>query len=99
LRDPERIDKLLLIVAIAVLVCSLQGFAVSLAGEHRRVDPHWQRGMSFVRIGLHWLRQAVVHTGRILQAWIPIPLREQEPWFTRIELPRRPRQPQVLAVS
>jgi hypothetical protein len=35
-----------------VLVGSLQGYAVSLAGELRRVDPHWQRGLSFVRIDL-----------------------------------------------
>jgi hypothetical protein len=56
LRDPQRIDRLLL--AIAVLVSSLQGYAVSLAGERRRVDPHWQRGLSFVRIGLKWLRQS-----------------------------------------
>jgi hypothetical protein len=31
----------LLVVAIAVLVCSLQGYAVSLADERRRVDPYW----------------------------------------------------------
>ncbi|MCX5967076.1 MAG: transposase, partial [Cyanobacteria bacterium] len=43
LRDPARIDRLLLVVAIAVLVSSLQGFAVTLAGQRRRVDPHWQR--------------------------------------------------------
>jgi hypothetical protein len=33
LRDPERIDRLLLVVAIAVLAGSLQRFAVSLVGE------------------------------------------------------------------
>ncbi len=33
LRDPERIVRLLLVVAIAVLASSLQGFAVSLIGE------------------------------------------------------------------
>ncbi len=33
LRDPERIDRLLLVVAIAVLASSLQGFAVGLVGE------------------------------------------------------------------
>ena len=106
LRDPARIDRLLLVVAIAVLASSLQGYAVSLAGERRRVDPHWQRGLSFVRIGLQWLQQAVVHAGRTLLALIPIPLRELElcipsrgvqkrqkqPWFTRIDLPPRPRQ-------
>jgi hypothetical protein len=69
--------------------------------HRRRADPHWQRGLSFVRIGLKWLQQAVVHAGRTLLAWQPIPLRQlepcipsfgvqrhqQQPWFTRIELP------------
>jgi hypothetical protein len=45
LRDPGRIDRLLLVVAIAVLVSSLQGYAVSLDGLRHQVDPHWQRGM------------------------------------------------------
>ena len=112
LRDPARIDRLLL-VAIAVLVSSLQGFAVSLAGQRRRVDPHWQRGLSFMRIGLKWLQQCVANAGRALLAWMPIPLRKLEPcipsrgverrrrqpWFTRIELPPCPRQTALLAVA
>jgi hypothetical protein len=106
------IDRLLLVFAIAVLVGSLQGYAVSLAGERRRVDPHWQRGLSFVRIGLKWLQQYVANTSKALLAWAPIPLRslepcipsrgvqrrQKEPWFTRIDLPPRPRQNQLLAV-
>jgi hypothetical protein len=113
LRDPARIYRLLLVVAITVLLCSLQEFAVNLAGERRRVDPHWQRGLSFVRIGLEWLQQAVVHAGKTLLAWIRIPLRELEPgilsrgvqlrqkqpWFTRIELLPWPRQSPLLAVA
>ncbi|MDM7936458.1 MAG: hypothetical protein QUV06_03255 [Cyanobium sp. CZS 48M] len=74
LRGP-RIDRLLLLVAIAVLVSSLQGFAVSLSGQRRRVDPHWQRGLSLVRIGLQRLQQQVING------------RQKQPWFTRIELP------------
>ena len=113
LRDPARIDRLLLVVAIAVLASSLQGYAVSLGGLRRQVDPHWKRGLSFVRIGLQWLQQAVVHAGRTLLAWIHIPLRDLEPcipsrgvqrrqkqpWFTRIELPPGPRQSQLLVVA
>ena len=101
LREVERIDRLLLVVAIAVLISHLQGYAVSLAGERRRVDPHWKRGLSFARIGLHWLQQSVMTTGRSLLAWMPIPLqalepcipsrgvrrRRKRPWFSRIELP------------
>ncbi|WP_411871056.1 hypothetical protein [Vulcanococcus limneticus] len=32
-------------VAIAVLLGSLQGYAANLAGERRRVAPHWRRGL------------------------------------------------------
>ena len=101
LRDPSRIDRLLLVVAIAVLISSLQGYAVSLSGQRHRVDPHWKRGLSFARIGLHWLQQSVITAGRALLAWLPIPRqplepcipsrgvhkRQNEPWFTRVELP------------
>lgn len=101
LRDPARIDRLLLVVAIAVLISSLQGYAVSLSGQRHHVDPHWKRGLSFARIGLHWLQQSVITAGRTLLAWLPIPLqtlepcipsrgvckRQKQPWFTRVELP------------
>jgi hypothetical protein len=109
LREPERIDRLLLIVAIAVLVRSLQGYAISLAGLRRQVDSHWWRGMSFVRIGLATLQAFVADTKARLMTWMPIPQRDlgpcipsrgvkrrrKQPWFTRIELPPRS-QPQRL---
>jgi hypothetical protein len=101
LRDPARIDRLLLVVAIAVLLSSLQGYAISLSGQRHRVDPHWKRGLSFARIGLHWLQQSAITAGRALLAWMPIPLqtlepcipsrgvrrRQQQPWFKRVDLP------------
>ena len=103
LRDPQRIDRLLLVVAIAVLAGSLQGYALSLAGLRRQVDPHWKRGMSFLRIGLAALQMAVVDAAARLMDWLPIPLQELEPcipsrkarrrqaqaWFSTIEMPPR----------
>ncbi len=103
LRDPERIDRLLLVVAIAVLVSSLQGYGRSLAGLRRQVDPHWKRGMSFLRIGLAALQMAVADATARLMDWLPIPLQELEPcipsrkarrrqaqaWFSTIEMPPR----------
>jgi hypothetical protein len=113
LRNPERIDRLLLVVAIAVLVSSLQGYAISIAGLRRQVDPHWRRGMSFVRIGVAVLQQAVADAKASVMAWIPIPLqqlepcipsrgiqrRQKQPWFTRIELPPRPGLQKRLSVA
>ena len=101
----QRIDRLLLVVAIAVLAGSLQGYALSLAGLRRQVDPHWKRGMSFLRIGVAALQMAAADAGARLMAWLPIPLQELEPcipsrrarrqqaqvWFSRVELPPRPR--------
>ena len=101
LRSPQRIDRLLLVVAIAVLAASLQGYAVSLGGLRRQVDPHWKRGLSFVHLGLKWLQQCAANTGQALLAWKPIPWRQLEPcipsrgvhnrrpqpWFTSVELP------------
>ena len=103
LRKPERIDRLLLVVAIAVLAGSLQGYALSLAGLRRQVDPHWKRGMSFLRIGLAALQMAVADTAARVMDWLPIPLQELEPcipsrrarkqqaraWFSTVEMPPR----------
>jgi hypothetical protein len=105
LRDPARIDRLLLVVAIAVLASSLQGYALSLAGLRRQVDPHWKRGMSFLRIGLAALQMAVADAAARLMDWLPIPLQELEPcipsrktrrrqaraWFSKVDLPPRRR--------
>jgi hypothetical protein len=103
LREPERIDRLLLVVAIAVLAGSLQGYALSLSGLRRQVDPHWKRGMSFVRLGVACLQMVASDAKATLMAWLPIPIRALEPcipsrrsrekkaaaWFSRIELPPR----------
>ena len=103
LREPERIDRLLLVVAIAVLAGSLQGYALSLAGLRRQVDPHWQRGMSFLRIGLAALQMAMSDAAARLMDWLPIPIQELKPcvpsrmarrrqaqaWFSTIEMPPR----------
>lgn len=113
LRDQERIDRLLLVVAIAVLVGSLQGYAVSQEGLRHQVDPHWQRGMSFMKIGVRWFQEAVANAGKTLLDWIPIPQKKLEPcvpsravarrkkeiWFTRVELPPQPPQPLRWAVA
>jgi hypothetical protein len=103
LRDPQRIDRLLLVVAIAVLASSLQGYALSLAGLRRQVDPHWKRGVSFLRIGLAALQMAVADAAARLMNWRSIPLQALEPcipslktkrkqaeaWFSTIEMPPR----------
>ena len=69
----------------------------------RQVDPHWERGMSFLRIGLAALQMAMSDAAARLMAWLPIPIQELEPcvpsrrarrrqaqaWFSTIEMPPR----------
>jgi hypothetical protein len=88
LRELKRIDRLLLVVAIAVLASSPQSSALSLEGLRRQVDPHWRRGMSFVRIGLASLQQFVANAMTTIQAWLPIPLQQLEACIPSRELHR-----------
>lgn len=55
-----RLERLYLVVAVAILFATLTGMAVEQAGLHRCVDAHWQRSLSYLKIGFRWLR-AVVH--------------------------------------
>lgn len=98
LRSQAALERLYLVAALALLNATTQGMAVQIAGFRRQVDPHWQRGISYLKIGLRWLK-GVVHKGR--QLLNPIPLLPQDPqpcfaskwaerdfydqiWFTRI---------------
>jgi hypothetical protein len=98
LRSEAALERLYLVAALALLYATSQGMAVQIAGLRQQVDPHWRRGISYLKIGLRWL-QGVVHKGR--QLLTPIPLLPQDPepcfaskrseqqfydqiWFTRI---------------
>ncbi len=70
-------------------------------GQRNQVDAHWKRCLSFLRIGLSWMRQGVADSSKTLLAWAPIPLRKLEscirsqssqqnqrlPWFSKVDLP------------
>jgi hypothetical protein len=98
LRSTHALERLYLVAAIALLYATTQGMAVQLAGLRTQVDPHWRRGISYLKIGLRYL-QGVIHKGR--QLLEPQPLLPNDPqpcfaskkaerafydtiWFTRI---------------
>lgn len=98
LRCEAALERLYLVAALALLYATAQGMSVQIAGLRQQVDPHWRRGISYLKIGLRWL-QGVVHKGRQLLS--PLPLLPQDPdpcfasnraeqdfydqiWFTRI---------------
>lgn len=78
--SPEGLTRLYLVAAVALLYSTLQGMAVQLAGLRRQVDPHWRRGLSYLKIGLRWLK-GVVNKGRQLFAITPLFFLDPDPCF------------------
>ena len=98
LRTEAALERLYLIAALALLYATVQGMSVQIAGLRQQVDPHWRRGISYLKMGVRWLR-GVLHKGRQLLPLIPLLPKDPEPcfasnqaerdfydqfWFTRI---------------
>ena len=71
IRSAAALERLYLVAAVALLYGTTQGMAGKLEGLREQVDPHWQRGISYLKIGLRWLK-GVINKGR--QLLIPVPL-------------------------
>ena len=61
LQHPERLERLLLAVAIATLWCHELGEHVLSEGEtcRREIDPGPERELSIFQLGLRWLKRCV----------------------------------------
>ena len=57
LDDVSAIGRLFLILAVATLHFTSVGVGVVKSKTRRWVDTHWDRGMSYLKIGWKWLRQ------------------------------------------
>ncbi len=57
LDDAETISRLFLVLAVATLYFTSIGTAVVKHGLRTWVDTHWDRGMSYFKIGWSWVRQ------------------------------------------
>lgn len=57
LQTPEALSRLFLVLAIASLHFTSTGVAVVRANVRRWVDTHWDRGLSYFKIGWRWLVQ------------------------------------------
>jgi len=68
LRDAIALSRLCFVLAVATLFLTLQGTAVVAAGLRRRVDPHWQRGSSDLKIGWNWVKGVSTRRWALLEA-------------------------------
>jgi hypothetical protein len=87
LRSAAALERLYLVAAIALLFATTQGMAVQLSGLRQQVDPHWRRGISYLKIGLRWL-QGVMHKGRTLLPGVPLLPKDPQPCFASLKAKR-----------
>ena len=80
LRCAGALERLYLVAAVALLYGTSQGMAVQLAGLRQQVDPHWRRGLSYLKIGLRWLK-GVLHKGRTLLTPVALLPIDPQPCF------------------
>src|SRR6266496_3065313 len=71
LATPDALERLLLILALATLYLTSLGTAVVQADKWRWVDPHRERGLSYLQLGWRWRRQ---QTQRGWQSFAPFRL-------------------------
>lgn len=88
LRDPQKLNRLYLVVAIAILYSTIMGTTVQLSGLRQQVDIHYSRGLSYLKIGLRWLRGSI-HKGRELLQLLPLPYLDPERCFASRRAQRR----------
>jgi len=64
-RDKHALSQLCAVMALTMLFLMLQGTQVVASGHRRRVDSHWQRGMSYLNLGWNWIRLAIAQQWKI----------------------------------
>ncbi|WP_088894885.1 transposase [Leptolyngbya ohadii] len=65
LRDKFALSQLCGVIALTMLFLILQGVNVVTSGKRRQVDTHWNRGMSYLKLGWNWIRLAITQQWKI----------------------------------
>ncbi len=75
LAAPEALERLLLILALTTLHLTSLGVGVVHAKKNRFVDHHWERRLSYVKLGWRWQRQQKQHAWQAFAPfWLdPVP--------------------------
>lgn len=81
IRTAKALERLYLVIALALLFATVHGMLIQVQGLRRKVDPHWMRGLSYLKIGLRWLK-GTLHKGRDLLSPLPLFSGDPEPCFS-----------------
>lgn len=67
IRSAMALSRLCLVLAVATLYLTAQGTQVVAQGKRGWVDPHWNRGNSYMRIGWEWVKSALTNGWDLFQ--------------------------------
>lgn len=59
IQDAFALERLCFVLAITTLYLLAQGTEVVAQNQRRQVDPHWFRGLSYLKIGWRWVKHAL----------------------------------------
>lgn len=59
LRDASSLERLILVLSVTTLLLVSEGMHTVQRGDRRRVDPHWHRALSYLKIGLRTVQYAL----------------------------------------
>jgi len=79
LTTQDAIERLVLILAIATIYFTSIGLGVVKANVRRFVDTHWDRGLSYLKIGWRWLRQCYRRGWQVSTSFLLDPAPESVP--------------------
>jgi len=69
LRDKFALSQFCGVIALTMLFLILRGVQVVVSNQRRQVDAHWQRGMSYLKLGWNWIRLAITQQWKIPVYW------------------------------
>jgi len=59
LRDAASLERLILVIAVATLLLVSEGLQIVQQGIRRAIDPHWNRALSYLKLGLRGIHFAL----------------------------------------
>jgi hypothetical protein len=92
LQTPEALERLFLVLAIASLHFTSVGLEVVRADLRRWVDTHWDRGLSYFKIGWRWLVQQYHRAWRVFATFWLDPAPDPAPAIASRRQAARPKR-------
>jgi hypothetical protein len=96
IRSAPALERLCLVLAVATLYLVSQGTHLVETGQRRRVDAHWFRGNSYLKIGWNWIRYALSRKEKLLTHLVLSPKPDPEPAMASRKQHHQRTQPRFL---